>query len=322
MDFTSGIFFQVAVDGIVLGFMYALIALGYTMVYGVLEFINFAHSEIFILGAFVGAELLLGLDASGALAALHPAVVILMIVLAGMLASGLAAAALERVAYRPLRGAPRLVPLISAIGASFFLQDLIRLFESLWRNAFYLNYPTLDILDQNLTLGAAVEIPFKSLLVIATALAMLAGLYLFVNKTKLGTAIRAVAQDPDAAALMGIPVDRIITLTFFVGGAMGGAAGVLFGLHYSLINPYSGFGPGLKAFTAAVLGGIGNIPGAVLGGLVLGLMEAFAASYLAALTNGAFGAEYKDVFAFAVLILILIFKPKGLLGETVREEGA
>ncbi|HEY1268713.1 MAG TPA: branched-chain amino acid ABC transporter permease [Candidatus Binatia bacterium] len=319
MDFSSGIFFQVAVDGIVLGFMYALIALGYTMVYGVLEFINFAHSEIFILGAFVGAELLLGLDATGALATLHPAVVILMIVLAGMLASGLAAAALERIAYRPLRGAPRLVPLISAIGASFFLQDFIRFIESLWRNTFYLNYPTLDILDQNLSLGAAVEIPFKSLLVVVTALIMLAGLYLFVNKTKLGTAIRAVAQDPDAAALMGIPVDRIITLTFFVGGAMGGAAGVLFGLHYSLINPYSGFVPGMKAFTAAVLGGIGNIPGAVLGGLVLGLMEAFAASYLAVLTNGAFGAEYKDVFAFAVLILILIFRPKGLLGETVRE---
>jgi branched-chain amino acid transport system permease protein len=214
------------------------------------------------------------------------------------------------------------VPLISAIGASFFLQDFIRFVESLWRNTFYLNYPTLDVLDQSLALGAAVEIPVKSLLVVGTALAMLAALYFFVNRTKLGTAIRAVAQDPDAAALMGIPVDRIISLTFFVGGAMGGAAGVLFGLHYSLINPYSGFGPGLKAFTAAVLGGIGNIPGAVLGGLVLGLMEAFAASYLALLTNGAFGAEYKDVFAFAVLILILIFRPKGLLGEKVREEGA
>jgi branched-chain amino acid transport system permease protein len=322
LDFSSGIFFQVVVDGIVLGFMYALIALGYTMVYGVLEFINFAHSEIFVLGAFVGAELLLALQDSGALAVLHPALVIAFIVFAGMLASGLAAAALERIAYRPLRGAPRLVPLISAIGASFFLQDFIRFVESLWRNTFYLNYPTLDVLDQSLSLGASVEIPVKSLLVVGTALAMLAALYFFVNRTKLGTAIRAVAQDPDAAALMGIPVDRIISLTFFVGGAMGGAAGVLFGLHYSLINPYSGFGPGLKAFTAAVLGGIGNIPGAVLGGLVLGLMEAFAASYLALLTNGAFGAEYKDVFAFAVLILILIFRPKGLLGEKVREEGA
>jgi len=322
LDFSSGIFLQVVMDGVVLGFMYALIALGYTMVYGVLEFINFAHSEIFIIGAFVGAELLLGLESSGALAALSPAFVVLLLILAGMLASGLAAVALERAAYRPLRRAPRLVPLISAIGASFFLQDFIRLAESLWRNTFYLSYPTLDMLDKNLSLGAAVEIPMKSLLVIATALAMLLCLYLFVNKTKLGTAIRAVAQDPDAAALMGIPVNRIISLTFFVGGAMGGAAGVLFGLHYSLINPYSGFGPGLKAFTAAVLGGIGNIPGAVLGGLVLGLMEAFAASYLALLTDGAFGAEYKDVVAFAVLILILIFKPKGLLGEKVREEGA
>ena len=309
-------------DGVVLGFMYALIALGYTMVYGVLEFINFAHSEIFVIGAFVGAEILLGLESSGALAVLSPVFVVLLLIFAGMLASGLAAVTLERVAYRPLRGAPRLVPLISAIGASFFLQDFIRLVESLWRNTFYLNYPTLDILDKNLSLGAAVEVPLKSVLVIATALAMLLCLYLFVNKTKLGTAIRAVAQDPDAAALMGIPVNRIISLTFFVGGAMGGAAGVLFGLHYSLINPYSGFGPGLKAFTAAVLGGIGNIPGAVLGGLVLGLMEAFAASYLALLTDGAFGAEYKDVFAFAVLILILIFRPKGLLGEKVREGGA
>lgn len=309
-------------DGVVLGFMYALIALGYTMVYGVLEFINFAHSEIFVIGAFVGAEILLGLESSGSLAVLSPVFVVLLLIFAGMLASGLAAVTLERVAYRPLRGAPRLVPLISAIGASFFLQDFIRLVESLWRNTFYLNYPTLDILDKIIPLGAAVEVPLKSVLVIATALAMLLCLYLFVNKTKLGTAIRAVAQDPDAAALMGIPVNRIISLTFFVGGAMGGAAGVLFGLHYSLINPYSGFGPGLKAFTAAVLGGIGNIPGAVLGGLVLGLMEAFAASYLALLTDGAFGAEYKDVFAFAVLILILIFRPKGLLGEKVREDGA
>jgi branched-chain amino acid transport system permease protein len=167
-----------------------------------------------------------------------------------------------------------------------------------------------------------VVVPVKSLLVILTALASLAALHLFVNRTKLGTAIRAVAQDPDTASLMGVPVNRVIALTFFVGGAMGGLAGVLFGLHYSLVNPYSGFLPGLKAFTAAVLGGIGNIPGAMLGGMVLGMMEAFAASYLSIFTDGAFGAEYKDVFAFVVLILILIFRPKGLLGEKVREEGA
>lgn len=322
MELALDILPQVLVDGIVLGFMYALIALGYTMVYGVLEFINFAHSEIFVLGAFVGVEILLLLEGAGHLATLHTAFVLLLVILSGMLLSGLAAMALERVAYRPLRGSPRLAALISAIGASFFLQDLLRFFESLWRNTFYLTYPTLDILDDTVPLGLNVVVPVKSLLVILTALVSLAALYLFVNRTRLGTAIRAVAQDPDTASLMGIPVNRVITLTFFVGGAMGGLAGVLFGLHYSLVNPYSGFLPGLKAFTAAVLGGIGNIPGAMLGGMVLGVMEAFAASYLSIFTDGAFGAEYKDVFAFVVLILILIFRPKGLLGEKVREEGA
>ncbi|MGH7927774.1 MAG: branched-chain amino acid ABC transporter permease [Candidatus Binatia bacterium] len=306
----------------VLGFMYALIALGYTMVYGVLEFINFAHSEIFVLGAFVGVEILFLLQGVGDLRTLHPAFVLFLVVAAGMIISGLAAMALERVAYRPLQGAPRLVALISAIGASFFLQDGLRLFESLWRNTFYLNYPSLAFLDHNIGLAENLVVPVKSILVIVTALLMLFGLYLFVNRTRVGTAIRAVAQDPDTASLMGIDVNRVIALTFFVGGAMGGLAGVLFGLHYSLVNPYSGFVPGMKAFTAAVLGGIGNIPGAMLGGMVLGLLEAFAASYLSLLTDGAFGAEYKDVFAFLVLILILIFRPKGLLGEKVREARA
>jgi branched-chain amino acid transport system permease protein len=313
---------QVLLDGLVLGFMYALIALGYTMVYGVLEFINFAHSEIFVLGAFVGVEVLFWLQEAGHLAVLHPAFVLSLVIAAGMLISGLAAMALERVAYRPLQGSPRLVALISAIGASFFLQDALRLFESVWRNTFYLNYPSLDMLDQVLPLATNLVVPVKSLMVIVTALLSLAGLYYFVNRTRIGTAIRAVAQDPETASLMGIPVNRVIALTFFVGGAMGGLAGVLFGFHYSLVNPYSGFAPGIKAFTAAVLGGIGNIPGAMLGGMVLGLLEAFAASYLSLLTDGAFGAEYKDVFAFLVLIMILIFRPRGLLGETVREERA
>jgi len=299
--------------------MYALIALGYTMVYGVLEFINFAHSEIFVLGAFVGVEVLLLLQSAGQLATLHPAVILLLVIITGMVISGVAAMTLERVAYRPLLGGPRLVALISAIGASFFLQDGLRLFESLWRNTFYLNYPSLEFFERNLPVTANLVIPVKSLLVIVTALLTLAGLYFFVNHTKLGTAIRAVAQDPDTASLMGVPVNRVIALTFFVGGALGGLAGVLFGIHYSLVNPYSGFVPGMKAFTAAVLGGIGNIPGAVLGGMMLGLLEAFAASYLSIMTDGAFGAEYKDVVAFLVLILILIFRPKGLLGETVRE---
>jgi branched-chain amino acid transport system permease protein len=310
---------QVLLDGIVLGFMYALIALGYTMVYGVLEFINFAHSEIFVLGAFVGVEVLLLLQSAGQLTTLHPVFVVLLVIVAGMAVSGLAAMALERVAYRPLLGGPRLVALISAIGASFFLQDALRLFESLWRNTFYLSYPSLELLDRTIPLTTNLVIPVKSLLVIVTALLSLAGLYLFVNYTRVGTAIRAVAQDPETASLMGVPVRRVITLTFFVGGCMGGLAGALFGIHYSLVNPYSGFIPGLKAFTAAVLGGIGNIPGAMLGGMLLGLLEAFAASYLSLMTDGAFGAEYKDVVAFSVLILILIFRPRGLLGESMRE---
>ena len=247
MELALDILPQVLVDGIVLGFMYALIALGYTMVYGVLEFINFAHSEIFVLGAFVGVEVLLLLESAGHLATLHTAFVLLLVILSGMLLSGLAAMALERVAYRPLQGSPRLVALISAIGASFFLQDALRFFESLWRNTFYLTYPTMDVLDQTVPLGLNVVVPVKSLLVIVTALVSLAALHLFINRTRLGTAIRAVAQDPDTASLMGIPVTRVIALTFFVGGAMGGLAGVLFGLHYSLVNPYSGFFPDLAA---------------------------------------------------------------------------
>jgi branched-chain amino acid transport system permease protein len=319
LDLALEILPQVLMDGIVLGFMYALIALGYTMVYGVLEFINFAHSEIFVLGAFVGVEILLRLEETGQLAMFHPVFVLLLIIFAGMVVSGLAAMGLERVAYRPLQGAPRLVPLISAIGASFFLQDGFRLIESLWRNTFYLSYPTLDVLDETVSLTANLVIPVRSILVVVLALIMLGVLFFFVNRTRIGMAIRAVAQDPETAALMGVPVRGVIALTFLVGGAMGGLAGVLFGLHYSLVNPYSGFVPGIKAFTAAVLGGIGNIPGAMLGGMVLGLLEAFAASYLSIITDGAFGAEYKDVFAFVALIAILILRPRGLLGEKVRE---
>jgi branched-chain amino acid transport system permease protein len=321
MDFQLlvGIFPQVLLDGIILGFMYALIALGYTMVYGVLEFINFAHSEIFIVGAFVGVEILLTLKSHAMLETLPWPLVLLGILLAGMLASGVLAVTIERVAYRPLRAAPRLIPLISAIGMSFFLQDVIRLFESLWRNAFNLVYPSMDVLNERYDITSTIDISVKSIVVIVAALLMLWALHALVNRTKIGTAIRAVAEDQAAASLMGIDVNRIISLTFLIGGAMGGAAGVLFGVQYSLINPYTGFIPGLKAFTAAVLGGIGNIPGAMVGGLVLGLLEAFAASYMSLLTGGAFGAEYKDIFAFSVLILILIFRPKGLLGEVVRE---
>jgi len=314
-----GILPQVMMDGLVLGFMYALIALGYTMVYGVLELINFAHSEIFMVGGFVGVEILLSLKAVGFLDPLNPFVVLLLIVLAGMAVSGLLAVLVERVAYRPLRGAPRLIPLISAIGVSFFLQDAVRLGESLWRNAFYLTYPSFAAFNRRIELGETVDFSVKSVLVIAASLLVLFALQFLVNRTKLGKAIRAVAEDQATASLMGINVNRIISLTFLIGGAMGGAAGVLFGVQYNTINPFTGFIPGIKAFTAAVLGGIGNIPGAMVGGLVLGLLEAFAASYLSLFTGGAFGAEYKDIFAFSILILILIFRPRGLLGEVVRE---
>lgn len=319
VELLIGILPQVFLDGLILGFMYALIALGYTMVYGVLQFINFAHSEIFIVGAFVGVEILLSMKAAGLLDVVSPFLMLLVVLLLGMLGSGLLAVGVERVAYRPLRGAPRLIPLISAIGVSFFLQDAIRLIESVWRNAFNLVYPPMDVLNHRFELTTTIDVSVKSLVVIVASLLMLWALHVLVNRTKIGTAIRAVAEDQAAASLMGISVNRIISLTFLIGGAMGGAAGVLFGVQYGLINPYTGFIPGLKAFTAAVLGGIGNIPGAMMGGLVLGLLEAFAASYLSLLTGGAFGAEYKDIFAFSILILILIFRPKGLLGEIVRE---
>jgi len=319
-DILIGIFPTVIVDGVVLGFVYALIALGYTMVYGVLQMINFAHSEIFVVGAFVGAEILLILQAQGALATFHPLVLLVLIVVAAMVVSGLLAVAVERVAYRPLRGAPRLVPLISAIGVSFFLQDAIRLFESMWRNAFFLTYPTIQFFDTRLVIAGDLDISVKSILAMVGAILMLIALTLFVNRTKLGKAIRAVAEDQSTAGLMGINVNQMVSLTFLIGGAMGGAAGALFGVQFGTINPYTGFIPGIKAFTAAVLGGIGNIPGAMLGGLVLGMLEAFAASYMSLLTGGAFGAEYKDIFAFGVLILILMFRPRGLLGEVVREK--
>jgi branched-chain amino acid transport system permease protein len=318
VELLVAIFPQVLLDGLILGFMYALIALGYTMVYGVLEFINFAHSEIFVVGAFVGVEILLMLKAAGLLEAVSPFLLLLALLVLAMVTSGLLAVGIERVAYRPLRGAPRLIPLISAIGVSFFLQDALRLFESVWRNAFNLVYPTIDALNHRFDLTATIDVSVKALVVIGASLLMLWGLQSFVTRTKMGKAIRAVAEDQATASLMGINVNRMISLTFLIGGAMGGAAGVLFGVQYGLVNPYTGFIPGLKAFTAAVLGGIGNIPGAMLGGLVLGLLEAFAASYLSLLTHGAFGAEYKDIFAFSILILILIFRPRGLLGEVVR----
>lgn len=321
---------QTLIDGITLGFLYALIALGYTMVYGVLEFINFAHSEIYMVGAFAGAELALALQSAKLINTIPPWLFIILAILVGMAASGLLAITVERIAYRPLRNAPRLVPLISAVGVSFFLQDAVRLFESFNHNAFYLTFPVIPIFDQRIIFGSLatatggtidVGISVKVVIIIIIALLMLIGLNYLVNATKLGTSIRAVAQDRPTAALMGIDVDRVIMLTFLIGGSLGGAAGVLAGIKAGTIDPFFGFIPGIKAFTAAVLGGIGNITGAVLGGIMLGLLEAFVASYLTLFSRGALpGADYAAITAFMILIGILIFKPSGLLGEQVSQK--
>ncbi len=322
---------QVVIDGLTIGFVYAAIALGYTMVYGVLEFINFAHSEIFAVGAFVGVEFLIALDGMGVLSGasliMAYAYLILAIIL-GMLAAGGLAVAVERIAYRPLRGMSRLVPLISAIGVSFLLQDVIRLVESLTTGQFNRIMPTFGNFDSRIIFGKiamgtsklTLGISVKSIIVIVSAVLMLVGLNYLVNATKVGKAMRAVAQDRPTASLMGINVNRIISLTFLVGGLLGGAAGVLFALKFTRIDPFVGFFPGLKAFTAAVLGGIGNMTGALLGGIVLGMLETFAGSYMGVFTMGAAGSEYKDIFAFSILILVLIFRPQGLMGKNVGQK--
>ncbi|MEI7989809.1 MAG: branched-chain amino acid ABC transporter permease [Chloroflexota bacterium] len=322
---------QVLLDGVTIGFVYAAIALGYTMVYGVLEFINFAHSEIFAIGAFIGVEILIALNEAGILKNI-PIIqaygYLTLAILAGMVGAGLVAVIVERTAYRPLRNAPRLVPLISAIGVSFFLQDAIRLVESLTTGQFHRIIPPFGNFDDRysiikLPLGVNfvdISIQVKSIIVIVVAVLMVVGLNYLVNATKVGKAIRSVANDRPTASLMGINVNRIISITFLIGGALGGAAGVLYALKFTRIDPFVGFFPGLKAFTAAVLGGIGNITGALLGGIILGMLETFASSYLSVFTMGAMGAEYKDILAFAILILVLIFRPSGLLGEQVGQK--
>jgi branched-chain amino acid transport system permease protein len=316
---------KVLVDGITIGFVYATIALGYTMVYGVLEFINFAHSEIFMVGAVVGVEMIRYMAAQGILQTTNEYVVIGLAILLGMVVAGTLAVTVERVAYKPLRGAPRLVPLISAIGMSFFLQDAVRFILGVTTGEFNVILPPFGTYDQfqliNIPgMAAPLQIQNKTILLILVTVVMLVGLNYLVNGTKIGKAIRAVAQDRPTASLMGINVNLIISITFLIGGLLGGAAGVLFAIKVTRLDPFVGFFPGIKAFTAAVLGGIGNLTGALLGGLVLGLLESFGASYLGIFTDGAFGAEYKDILAFAILILILIFRPSGLLGQTVGQK--
>ncbi|MBA3870570.1 MAG: branched-chain amino acid ABC transporter permease [Anaerolineae bacterium] len=311
------------ISGVTIGFVYAMIALGYTLVYGVLKFINFAHSEIFMFGGVIGFEVLRRITDAGFVQSWSPVILVIVIIAASMLGSGLLAVVVERVAYRPLRGAPRLVPLISAIGISFFLQDLVRAYEAVARNAFQLTYPVSNIpalsTPITFTIGQVpVNLRITSLIVIVAAVLMLIVLNYFVNGTKLGRGIRAVSQDMSTASLMGINVNLMISITFFVGGAFGGGAGALFGMNVGTINPFVGFTPGIKAFTAAVLGGIGNVTGALLGGLMIGMLESFLNGVLVYFP--ALGIRYTDIFTFLILILVLIFRPSGLLGERVDEK--
>jgi branched-chain amino acid transport system permease protein len=318
---------QVLIDGVTIGFVYAAIALGYTMVYGVLQFINFAHSEIFAIGAFCGVESLIALNGLGVLAkasAMGAFMYLGLALIIGMTAAGGMAVLVEKVAYRPLRSSPTLIALISAIGVSFALQDIIRLAESMTSGQFYRVIPTFGNFDEHITLfrigSKIIDIQVKSVVVILAAVVMLVALNYLVGSTKVGKAIRAVSQDKNTAALMGINVNAMISLTFLVGGSLGGAAGVLYALKFTRIDPFVGFMPGIKAFAAAVLGGIGNLTGALLGGMVLGMIESFAGAYLGTYTMGTFGAEYKDMVAFLILILVIVFRPNGLLGEQVSQK--
>jgi len=305
-------------DGLVLGLLYATIALGYTMVYGVLGLINFAHSEFFMVGAIVAVEILTYFPFS---AGLHPLLQLLFAMIVAAIAAAALAALAERVAYRPLRrsNAPKLAPLITAIGISLLLQDGVRFIESLFGH-FIRPFPSMPFFDKAVPLTASNAIPLKSIVILVVAAVMLGGLKYTVNNTRLGKAIRAVATDRTAASLMGIDVNRIVLVTFILGGALAGVAGTLYALQFGRVDPFSGFIPGMKAFTAAVLGGIGSIPGAMLGGILLGLIEMVIGTYVPILTNNAIGTEYKDIIAFGILILILIFKPTGLLGRPSTEK--
>lgn len=307
---------NLVVIGLAQGSIYALIALGYTMVYGVLRFINFAHGEVFMVGTMTGFFVSDAL-ARTALWDDQPIVALLLVLVCCMTISALVALALERVCYRPLRGLPRLIPFITAIGASFFLQYAVAGLVG----TSVKTYPPVDMLSGSFDV-VGFRVQKVQLLVIVVALLVMAGLYLYVERTRAGKAMRAVAEDQEIARLMGIDVDRAIARVFAVGGALAGAAGLLFGLMFESVRFRSGFMPGIKAFTAAVLGGIGNIPGAMLGGVTLGSVEALGPSLVLSGHGIPSAHQLKDVVAFSVLVLVLIFKPSGLLGEQVVEERA
>ena len=297
-------FLQQLINGLAVGGIYALVELGYTMVYGVLKLINFAHGDIFTIGAYLGMTLLVCGGLSGNMTPVL-AVGLVVIIVFGLVA--LLGVALERVAYRPLRKANRLAAVVSALGASIVFQNAVML---IYGARVYV-YP--ENLIPTLTFNIfGLNVPLMRVIVIVSSLVLMLALYAFINRTRMGTAIRAVAIDQGAARLMGINVDRVISLVFFIGAGLGGVAGVMVGTYYGQIDFTMGWSYGLKAFTAAILGGIGNIPGAMIGGLLLGVIEALGASYLA--------MAWKDAIAFLVLILILIIRPTGLLGERVADK--
>lgn len=302
-------FLQQLINGIVQGSIYALVALGYTMVYGIMGLINFAHGEVVMIGTMVSITvlgILLGLGVPMGLAAV-------LALLAAMLVCMILGWSLERIAYRPLRNAPRLTPLITAIGMSIVLQNLAMIIWS--RN--YLSFP--PIIEKVSYEVAGAHFSNVQLLIVVLAGLSMAGLLLLIYRTRLGMAMRATAQNLPVAQLMGVNVNRVIAAAFIIGSAMGALAGFMVGAYYEIAHYQMGFMLGLKAFTAAVLGGIGNLGGAMLGGLLLGIIEALAAGYIGDLTGGFLGSHYQDIFAFVVLIGVLMFRPSGLFGEKTGE---
>ena len=303
------IFIQQIINGLVLGSIYALVALGYTMVYGIMGLINFAHGEVVMIGAMVALTVIKLLASSGL-----PVYVVIPVALAAAAAVCMAVGyAIERIAYRPLRRAPKLAPLITAIGVSIVLQNLAML---IWgRN--YHAFPAILPVSEHEILGATITSVQVAIVLIAALL--MAVLIALIDHTRLGRAMRATAENPPIAQLMGVNINQIISLTFIIGSALAAVAGLMVSANYSIAHYYMGFMLGLKAFTAAVLGGIGNIAGAVLGGLLLGLIESLGAGYIGDITGGFLGSNYQDIFAFFVLIGVLVFRPSGLIGERVAE---
>jgi branched-chain amino acid transport system permease protein len=305
---------QQLLNGLMLGSLYALVALGYTMVYGILRIINFAHGDLLMMGALIGLSIIRLLQS------LFPGMpgllVLLLATLGAMAACAALAVLIERVAYRRLRNAPRLAPLISGIGVSLLLQTVAMLVWSRNPQMFVQLLP-LDPIE--VTAGDELHAPaitnMTAIVTVGIALSLMAGLLLLVNHTRLGRAMRAVAENPQVASLMGINPNQVIVLTFAIGGALAALAGIMMASNYGSAHFYMGFLPGIKAFTAAVLGGIGNLKGAMLGGILLGLIEALGTGYLGEATGGVFGSNYQDVFAFMVLIAVLVLRPSGLLGE-------